>query len=97
MSITPQSHFSRFEQSPKYTFTKRVYAVVRDIKAGETLTYGEVAYKAGYPGAARAVGTVMRHTTDMSVPCHRVVAASGREGSDRGAKRRAATRKAESV
>lgn len=58
-------------------FDARVYAVVRDIPAGETLTYGEVAALADSPGAARAVGGAMaRCPLFPAVPCHRVVRAS---------------------
>jgi len=66
-------------------FRTKVYRVVRAIPAGQVLTYGEVATRAGYPGAARAVGAVMRanpksfvtHPNDRdAVPCHRVVAAN---------------------
>lgn len=39
-----------------------------------------VAERAGYPGAARAVGTVMKRNYDPSVPCHRVVRSDGRIG-----------------
>lgn len=40
-------------------FRRAVYRVVADIPVGETLSYGEVAAKAGSPGASRAVGTAM--------------------------------------
>lgn len=40
------------------------------------MSYGEVAAEAGYPGAARAVGGVLRKSTGL--PWWRVVAASGR-------------------
>lgn len=43
---------------------------------GEVMTYGELAAEAGYPGAARAVGGVLRRVDDL--PWWRVVAASGR-------------------
>lgn len=65
-------------QSMKSTFTERVRNVVRGIKKGTTMTYGEVAAVAGRPGAARAVGTIMSHNDDKSVPCHRVVRADGK-------------------
>ena len=39
-----------------------------------------VAERAGYPGAARAVGTVMKNNYDPTVPCHRVVRSDGRAG-----------------
>ncbi len=61
-------------------FSHRVLAVVRRIPAGRMATYGDVARVAGRPGAARAVGTVMRKCGSPDVPCHRVVAAGGRLG-----------------
>jgi O-6-methylguanine DNA methyltransferase len=58
-------------------FDAHVYAVVRDIAAGETVTYGEVARLVGSPGAARAVGGAMaRCPLFPAVPCHRVVRAA---------------------
>jgi methylated-DNA-[protein]-cysteine S-methyltransferase len=42
------------------------------------MTYGEVAKKAGKPGAARLVGNIMAHNDDTTVPCHRVVRADGK-------------------
>ncbi|HVU77437.1 MAG TPA: methylated-DNA--[protein]-cysteine S-methyltransferase [Gaiellaceae bacterium] len=45
---------------------------------GQTDTYGSLARKAGRPGAARAVGTVMnRNPIPIVLPCHRIVGASG--------------------
>jgi methylated-DNA-[protein]-cysteine S-methyltransferase len=45
---------------------------------GHTDTYGSLARKAGRPGAARAVGTVMnRNPIPIVLPCHRIVGASG--------------------
>jgi methylated-DNA-[protein]-cysteine S-methyltransferase len=62
-------------------FARRVYEVVRTIPAGETLSYGEVAFAAGSPGAARAVGQALgRNPFPIVVPCHRVLAAGGRIG-----------------
>ncbi len=62
------------------SFADRVRDAVRQIPKGETRSYGEVARAIGYPGAARAVGTVMKNNYDPSVPCHRVVRADGRVG-----------------
>ena len=58
-------------------FPARVLSIVRRIPAGRVATYGDVARLAGAPGAARAVGTVMRKCRDPRVPCHRVIAAGG--------------------
>lgn len=61
-------------------FTRAVHRVVRAIPLGETRTYGQVAELAGYPGAARAVGSLMKANTDPDIPCHRVVRGDGRPG-----------------
>lgn len=62
-------------------FSRRVYAAVAKIPAGETRTYGEVAAAAGRPGAARAVGNLMAaNRFPVLIPCHRVVAATGLGG-----------------
>jgi methylated-DNA-[protein]-cysteine S-methyltransferase len=61
-------------------FAEEVRKVVRKIPRGKTLSYQEVAWKAGYPGAARAVGSVMKNNYDPTVPCHRVIRADGKIG-----------------
>jgi methylated-DNA-[protein]-cysteine S-methyltransferase len=62
-------------------FQRRVYDAAREIPAGATLTYGEVAAKIGLPGAARAVGQALgRNPFVIVVPCHRVLAAGGKVG-----------------
>ncbi|MES2154312.1 MAG: MGMT family protein [bacterium] len=59
-------------------FSRKVHAFVRKVPKGRVTTYGDVAYSIGQPGAARAVGHVMRNTPDDSpTPCHRVVRAGG--------------------
>jgi O-6-methylguanine DNA methyltransferase len=65
---------------PGTAFTRRVVAIVGTIPRGRVATYGDVAVLAGRTGAARAVGNVMRHCEDPSIPCHRVVAAGGALG-----------------
>ena len=62
------------------SFATHVRDAVRQIPRGETRSYGEVARAIGYPGAARAVGTVMKNNYDPTVPCHRVIRADGRLG-----------------
>lgn len=62
-------------------FRRKVYEVLRGLRPGQLLTYGEVALLAGSPGAARAVGqAVARNPLPILVPCHRVVAADGPGG-----------------
>tara|TARA_B100000508_G_scaffold60333_1_gene47143 strand:- start:182050 stop:182316 length:267 start_codon:yes stop_codon:yes gene_type:complete len=64
----------------KNNFTERVRDVVRKIPKGKTLSYGQVAAVAGAPGAARAVGSIMKNNYDKTVPCHRVIKADGSVG-----------------
>ena len=62
-------------------FDLRVYRVALSIPPGETLTYGEVARRIGEPQAAQTVGQSLgRNPIPIIVPCHRVLAASGRTG-----------------
>ncbi|MDE2213200.1 MAG: MGMT family protein [Patescibacteria group bacterium] len=62
-------------------FARRVRSIVARIPRGKTMTYGEVAKRAGRPRAARAVGTIMANNWDPKIPCHRVVRADGSVGS----------------
>ena len=51
------------------------------IAAGSVVSYEKLAKMAGYPGAARAVGTVMAKNKNPVVsPCHRVVKSDGTLG-----------------
>ncbi len=60
-------------------FQRRVTASCRAIPPGRTLTYGQLAAKAGSPRAARAVGNCMAaNRIPLVIPCHRVVGAGGR-------------------
>ena len=67
----------RYSEAKNLLFADRVRAVVRGIKKGRVLSYGEVAKLAGSPLASRAVGSVMKNNYDKTVPCHRVVRADG--------------------
>lgn len=59
-------------------FAKRVYKAVSGIPLGEVRTYKWVARKAGSPGAARAVGRIMKNNPyPLAIPCHRVVRSDG--------------------
>ncbi len=57
-------------------FTDAVIAVLQELEPGDVIAYGEVATEAGYPGAARAVGNLLR--TVPGLPWWRVVNAAGR-------------------
>lgn len=57
-------------------FTDAVLGVIRDLRPGDVMAYSEVAAEAGYPGAARAVGNLLRGTPDL--PWWRIVTTKGR-------------------
>ncbi|MEK7531153.1 MAG: MGMT family protein [Patescibacteria group bacterium] len=61
-------------------FREKVIAIVKKIPKGKTMSYKEVAARAGHPGAARAVGAIMRVNKDKSMPCHRVIRSDGSLG-----------------
>lgn len=54
-------------------FATLVYAFVKTIPKGTTLTYKQVAEAIGRPKAFRAVGNVLNKNFDPSIPCHRVI------------------------
>ena len=62
------------------SFADRVRHVLPKIPKGTTMTYKQVATRAGNPNAARAVGAVMRTNYLDDVPCHRVVHSDGSIG-----------------
>ena len=72
------------------TFREKVLAVVRCIPRGSSMTYKQVAAKAGNSKAARAVGAIMKTNYDPVIPCHRVV---GSDGTLRGYNRGGPTKK----
>jgi methylated-DNA-protein-cysteine methyltransferase-like protein len=57
-------------------FTESVMRVLEALEPGDVMAYGEVATEAGYPGAARAVGNLLK--TVPGLPWWRVVNAAGR-------------------
>jgi len=59
-------------------FQKKVFAAMREIPAGKTASYSDIAYKAGAPRAGRAVGSVCAtNNLAFAVPCHRVLHKDG--------------------
>ena len=66
---------------PGTVFQQKIMELTRKIPYGQTISYGELAQRAGHPRAARAVGTVMSHNRfPILIPCHRVLAAGGKLG-----------------
>jgi methylated-DNA-[protein]-cysteine S-methyltransferase len=62
-------------------FQTEVWKALARIPFGETRSYREIAEAIGKPGAVRAVGQANgRNQLPLIVPCHRVIAASGKLG-----------------
>lgn len=65
----------RLEGTP---FQRRVWAALREIPHGETLSYAALAERLGDPRAVRAVGAANgQNPVAVVVPCHRVIGADG--------------------
>ena len=78
-------------KKPQNSFKEKVFAVVRKISRGKTLTYKQVANLAGSPGASRGVGSVLSTNYDPKIPCHRVLRSDGGLGGyNRGVKAKVA-------
>lgn len=59
-------------------FQQRVWQALRDVPAGETTSYTEIARRIGAPGSVRAVAQACAaNTLAVAIPCHRVVRRDG--------------------
>lgn len=59
-------------------FHRACWLAAQRVPRGSTISYGELARRAGSSGAARAAGQAMRsNPVPIIVPCHRVIASSG--------------------
>jgi methylated-DNA-[protein]-cysteine S-methyltransferase len=62
-------------------FFRRAWQAMRDVPAGETISYTELAARAGAPRAVRAAGTACaRNLIAPLIPCHRIVRSDGTHG-----------------
>ena len=62
-------------------FAKKILNTCQKIKFGQTTTYKELAQKAGYRQASRAVGNVLaRNPIPLIIPCHRIIRSDGKLG-----------------
>jgi len=71
-------HLEQWAMTP---FQRAVYETLLSVPAGMTVSYGALAAAAGYPRAARAVGSAMAaNEIPVVVPCHRVIRSDGSLG-----------------
>lgn len=67
----PRLNYPRQNLPP---FTAKVLEIIDSIPFGKTLSYGEIAERAGSPRACRAVGSICRlNAWPLFIPCHRVL------------------------
>jgi methylated-DNA-[protein]-cysteine S-methyltransferase len=60
-------------------FQKRVWKAIAGVPYGETISYGELARRTGFPDCARAAGAATgRNPIGIVVPCHRIVGSNGK-------------------
>ncbi|MDP2647968.1 MAG: MGMT family protein [Candidatus Yanofskybacteria bacterium] len=77
---------------------EKIFAIVRAIPKGKTLTYKEVAVRAGRPLAYRAVGNILNGNYNPEIPCHRVIRSDGNPGGyNRGVRQKVKRLKQEGV
>jgi len=77
-----RKNFSDIKINPKGTqFQKRVWDALSKVRYGETVTYSELAKRAGNEKAVRATATAVRsNPIPIIIPCHRVVRKDGSIG-----------------
>ncbi len=62
-------------------FSQSAWKVMRKVKAGKTLSYADLADRAGSPAAVRAAGSACaKNAIVLVVPCHRIVKTGGALG-----------------
>jgi methylated-DNA-[protein]-cysteine S-methyltransferase len=62
-------------------FSKKILNVCKKIPPGQTITYSQLAKKAGFEKAARAAGSVLaKNPLPLIIPCHRVIRSDGKIG-----------------
>ena len=68
-------------KQPGGEFSQAAWSAMRKIKAGNTESYSELAYRAGSPAAVRAAGSACaKNKIALIIPCHRIVKTGGAIG-----------------
>lgn len=68
-------------RQPGAQFSQKVWRVMRAIPAGMTISYAQLAKKAGSPAAFRAAGTACGNNLIAPIiPCHRIIKSDGTLG-----------------
>ncbi|MDX2776643.1 methylated-DNA--[protein]-cysteine S-methyltransferase [Streptomyces caniscabiei] len=76
-----RTSFDLTYEAPGTDFQKSVWREIAKIPYGTRITYKDIADAIGKPKAVRAVGTAVgSNPISIAVPCHRVLATSGKLG-----------------
>ena len=68
-------------RQPGAHFSQAAWKAMRKVKAGKTLSYADLAERAGSPAAVRAAGSACaKNAIVLVVPCHRIVKTGGSLG-----------------
>jgi methylated-DNA-[protein]-cysteine S-methyltransferase len=68
-------------RQPGAPFSQAAWKVMKKVKAGNVISYGELAERAGSPNAVRAAGSACaKNAIVLVVPCHRIVKTGGALG-----------------
>ena len=63
---------------PGGDFSQAAWKAMRKVSAGKTISYSELAERAGSPRAVRAAGSACaKNAIALVVPCHRILASNG--------------------
>ncbi|WP_151528886.1 MULTISPECIES: methylated-DNA--[protein]-cysteine S-methyltransferase [Corynebacterium] len=70
-----------WDSRPHTAFRRHLSAALSTVGYGETLSYGQLAARAGHPQAVRATGTALRlNPVPVFLPCHRILRGDGSIG-----------------
>ena len=79
--VSPQQLSVRYPLPLSNDFYTSVWQELMQVPAGQTISYGQLAKRAGSPRAAQAVGNAMAaNPLPLLIPCHRVILSSGHLG-----------------
>ena len=80
------------------SFKKRVFLVIKQIPKGKTMSYKQIAERAGFPLAFRAVGNILNKNKNTKIPCHRIIRSDNKIGGyNKGTKKKIALLKKEGI
>ena len=62
---------------PRKSAPEKIIAAIHAVPEGEIAGYGEIARRAGLPGRARMVASILSHNQDKQLPWHRILRSDG--------------------